>query len=145
MKITILAFGSEGDVRPYVALGEGLRTNGHTIRFATDHAFEAMVASRGLEFARLSGNIRAWADAGEPARSQKAGNPVSLARHVSGLQKNFALNWGQEVLAASCDADCLIVGVTATWFGASIAEKLTIPCIHAWFLPLAPTREFVSP
>ena len=37
MRITIIAPGSQGDVQPYVALGNGLKKAGHTVRLVTNH------------------------------------------------------------------------------------------------------------
>ena len=56
MHITILAYGSRGDVQPYVALGVGLRRAGHTVRLAAPEPFESFVTEYGLEFAPLPGD-----------------------------------------------------------------------------------------
>ena len=50
MRITILAFGSRGDVQPYVALGLGLQQAGHQILVCTGDDFETFVTARGLDF-----------------------------------------------------------------------------------------------
>jgi UDP:flavonoid glycosyltransferase YjiC (YdhE family) len=56
MRIAIIAIGSQGDVQPYTALGQGLRKAGHTVRLATNKDFEVFVKSQGLEFWLIRGN-----------------------------------------------------------------------------------------
>ena len=58
MKITIMALGTEGDVRPLVALGGGLRTEGYEVSFATTAAFSDLVKSENLEFVLLAGDFK---------------------------------------------------------------------------------------
>src|SRR5688572_31926284 len=62
MRIRIITIGSQGDVRPYVALGAGLQTAGHDVRIATHPAFEVLVRGHGLDFAAVAGDPRDLAD-----------------------------------------------------------------------------------
>ena len=64
MRITILAFGSRGDVQPYVALGLGLQRAGHKVRLAALSQFKAFVESRGLDFFSLGIDMRDLRKAG---------------------------------------------------------------------------------
>jgi sterol 3beta-glucosyltransferase len=54
MQITILTYGSRGDVQPYVALGLGLQRAGHRVRLAAPEGFEGFVTGYGLDFAPSS-------------------------------------------------------------------------------------------
>lgn len=58
MLIAILAYGSQGDVRPFVALGRGLVAAGHRVRVVTDAGFRDLVTSAGLEHAAIEGDLR---------------------------------------------------------------------------------------
>ena len=49
-KITILTFGSRGDVQPYVALAIGLQKVGYEISVATNPSFEELVRRFGIGF-----------------------------------------------------------------------------------------------
>ena len=49
MRIAIIAIGSQGDVQPYVALGQGLIKAGHTVRLATHQDFETFVTDPPLK------------------------------------------------------------------------------------------------
>jgi len=43
MKISILTFGTRGDVQPYIALGLGLKAAGHSVTIATLKEFGPLV------------------------------------------------------------------------------------------------------
>jgi len=57
MRITLLALGSRGDVQPYVALGNGLKDAGHTVRILTSSDFQELVTSYGLTFCDVGGRM----------------------------------------------------------------------------------------
>jgi UDP:flavonoid glycosyltransferase YjiC (YdhE family) len=48
MRITITTDGSRGDVRPYVALGLGLKEAGHEVLLAAPATFEGLAREHGL-------------------------------------------------------------------------------------------------
>lgn len=51
---TDLAF--QGDVQPFLALGQELRKYGHRVRLATHPIFESFVLNHGLEFFSIGGD-----------------------------------------------------------------------------------------
>ncbi len=57
MHLTMIASGSQGDVRPYIALGKGLQAAGYTVQVATHQDFASLVRDNGLGFAPLHGNM----------------------------------------------------------------------------------------
>ncbi len=60
MRITIFTIGTEGDVRPLVALGVGLARRGHLVTVATDESCADLVTAHGLNHRPLSGDFRSW-------------------------------------------------------------------------------------
>ena len=56
--ITILAYGTRGDVQPYVALGVYLKQAGYAVRLAAPALFQPFVAEYDLDFAPLAGDPR---------------------------------------------------------------------------------------
>ena len=50
MRITINAFGTRGDIQPYLALGGGLQHAGHQVRLSTHKIFETFVRQYQLDF-----------------------------------------------------------------------------------------------
>jgi UDP:flavonoid glycosyltransferase YjiC (YdhE family) len=144
MRIRVIATGSQGDVRPYVALGAGLQTAGHDVRIAT-HGFEALVRGRGLGFAPV---------AGDPRDRDLADNRQVRALHDDG--RNIFRWWStfNEVWAPlmrqglrdcweTCrDADVIVVSTTAYLLGYAIAKRLQVPLVRAFCYPVSPTRSY---
>src|SRR5689334_23237867 len=62
MRLTILTLGSLGDVKPFVALGVGLRDAGYDVCVATHQRFETLIRGCGLDFAVLAGDPQAILD-----------------------------------------------------------------------------------
>src|SRR5436309_5046963 len=49
-RVVILAFGSRGDIQPYLALGLGLLRAGYQVRVGAPEEYKECVVRRGLEF-----------------------------------------------------------------------------------------------
>ncbi|TEY61488.1 hypothetical protein BOTCAL_0168g00210 [Botryotinia calthae] len=56
LNIVIQIVGSRGDVQPFIALGQELKTSGHRIRIATHGNFKDFVESSELEFFSIGGD-----------------------------------------------------------------------------------------
>jgi UDP:flavonoid glycosyltransferase YjiC (YdhE family) len=139
MRITINAFGSRGDVQPYVALGKGLRGAGHDVRLSTHRIFEAFVLEHHLDFFPMEGDPRQVLLT--QAVAELGNNPLRVNRWIA---ENFrpALN---EVFHATLDAAQgadLLLNSALSFAGWHVAEKLGIPSIGAYLQPLMPTRAF---
>lgn len=146
MRITILTFGSRGDVQPYLALGLGLQAAGHQVRLAAHAPYEAFVRGYGLDFAPV---------AGDPA-AQHA-DRVWQTYHT---QKDFfsylyqgTIRFFRPVLPAlfadcwqACQgAEAIISTPAAGVAGSAVAEKLGVPFYSVWTNPGVKTRAFPHP
>ncbi|WP_425493787.1 glycosyltransferase [Dyella silvatica] len=56
--IAIFTIGTQGDIRPCVALGIGLKKAGYAVRIVTSDNFAEMIRSAGLEFFPLTSNFQ---------------------------------------------------------------------------------------
>ncbi len=140
MKITILAIGSEGDVRYLFALGKALLAEGYTINFATHRFFENRARNLGFDFSLIRVNPGEFlnSDAGQVAVKQ--GKVVDFIRTLKpAIQEAGADSW-----AACQGTDALIYSPVAWYFGADIGDKLGIPNIATWAQPVDPTGAFPS-
>lgn len=146
MRITVLAIGSRGDVEPYVALGLGLQASGKTVRVATHANFEALVRGRGLEFAEIGGDYRAYHESrdGREALARNRGYYQMLYQgsRVAGplLQRVMVDCW-----RASEDSQALVVNQLSVVVGYHIAEKLRIPMVRAFNMPMSRTSTSPAP
>jgi len=142
IQLTILAVGSRGDIQPYVALGEGLQRAGHGVRVVTNKDFEELVTSHGLEIRPLDLQIQAMMQSREASLAIEGGGLIASFRKLAEMAKEGARQLMQTGLDAARGADVIVAGFGGMLAGASIAEKLGIPFVQAYNVPLTPTAAF---
>lgn len=137
MKITILSFGTRGDIQPLIALALGLQTAGHQVVLGADSEFEPWITSYGVKFGLLRLNLRQFLNtaAGQAAMSGEKEAPAesfdTLVRPL--LDDAWQLAQGSDLLIY----DTML---TAAYH---IAQKLNIPAVMTSVMPnMTPTREF---
>lgn len=147
MKITILVYGSLGDVQPYVALGAGLKRAGHDVQVAADPFYESLIRRHGVAFVPVSGNPAEVleSEAGQLVMDDEAGMMKrmsayrafnrEMAQHIA---KNLEESW-----AACRDAEVFIYSFLA-FGGYHIAEKLGVPAFAVAISPFTHTRTMPS-
>jgi sterol 3beta-glucosyltransferase len=139
LRITINAFGTRGDVQPYLALGRGLQRAGHHVRLSTHQIFETFVRQHQLDFFPLELDPRQVLISQSIA---ELGN--NTFRILRWLRENYKLVMGdifRATLQAAQQAD-LLLNSSLSFAGWHVAEKLSIPAIAAYLQPLTPTRKF---
>jgi sterol 3beta-glucosyltransferase len=133
MHITILTYGSRGDVEPFIALGKGLQRRGHSIRLAAPEIFKAAVSSQGLEYATLAGNPEQLVQ----DLVRKAGwNPWRSVLVVSRYVLPLAESIFQGVRRACQGSDAVIHSFLHTQSGHQVAGELDVPEISAQVMPV---------
>ncbi|HYZ21624.1 MAG TPA: glycosyltransferase [Rhodopila sp.] len=140
MRIAILTVGTQGDVRPFVALGRGLRQAGHDVRIAASPGFDPLVTGQGLDFAPLSGDFRALM-ARVQSHMERGTNPLLAVRIMRSALAEMAESWAAEGRAACQDADLIIASGLADLLGVSLAEALGKRFALAYLQPILPSRE----
>ena len=136
MNIIMFSVGSEGDIRPHIALGKELTRRGHHITISAFASFEKTVLDSGLAFSPISGSAMDMTN-----NLLKSGSDVFRfflqARKVirdlsSGILADAEKNCR--------DADAIICTFAGNTFH-SIAEKYKIPCIQTQYFPMDPNPE----
>lgn len=135
MNITILTYGSRGDVQPFLALALGLQKNGHTVKLAAPHRFEEFITSHGIPCVPLAGDpeeiSRLINDAGT--------NPFRVVASMWRYIFSIASDVSHVAFPACGDADLIIHSFLFT-VG---AREHSIPDISVQTFPVfAPTRAF---
>jgi sterol 3beta-glucosyltransferase len=139
MKVTILTYGSRGDVQPFIALAHGLQENGHAVKLAAPNKFDELVTSHGISFVPL---------AGDPAEISRLINNAGTnpARVVTSMGKyifSIASQVSHAAFPACEGADLIIHSFLFTVGAHSWAREHNIPDISVQTFPMfAPTREF---
>jgi len=142
MKITIITWGTHGDIRPYVALGLGLKDEGHHVQLATIPNHQEFVTSCGLEFAALEFNNLKNNDG---YRIGKGLKPLRMVRLYANLLKPFEESFLPVLWEICQQTDAIIVAPIAIVAGFEIAQRLDIPCYAACLQPHHPTRAYPHP
>lgn len=142
MHITILAYGSRGDVQPYIALGLGLKQAGHTVRVAAPEMFRSFVTDHNLEFAPLAGDPRILIqDAVE-----RGGGRTSLLRIGPAILKYaapLALQVIKDARQACQGTEAIIHTFLTAVAGHEIALQMAVPDFAALlFAVFSPTGAF---
>jgi len=144
MHITILAYGTQGDVRPYVALGAGLRRAGHTVRLASPRCFQRLVMQCDLEYAPLAGDPTELMEMAV-ARSGSS-NPLGAAHALLQHALPLAAQMMRDVEAACRGTDAIVHSLFLTAAGREQALRLGVPDISALiFAVFHPTGAFPNP
>lgn len=139
MKITILTYGSRGDVQPFLPLSVGLMKKGHSVKLAAPIRFKNLVEEHKIDFAPLAGDPEELS-----RRMNDAGHNVAKLLHEL---TTHAIEIGADIWHqtedACRDAD-LIIHTFAHVVGAhTLARKKNIPDIHIQGFPMyTPTGDY---
>jgi sterol 3beta-glucosyltransferase len=137
--IVIFTIGTLGDVRPCIALGQGMQRAGHRVRIATSTNFRELVRDVGLEFSALTADFRAMLEADRTIADQGM-DLRAMARIFRDRYASWAGIWVTEGLAASHDAGLLIGVSNSTLLAKALSEALAVPFAIARLQPLTPSR-----
>ncbi len=139
MRITLLTYGSRGDVQPFLALAVGLQRAGHRVTLAAPQRFAAAIAGQEVRCAPLAGDpdelSRMFNDAGRNTYRMVR----SLQTHVLRIAPEVVRGARQAVQGA----DLLVHSFAFTTGGHSLARELGLPDVSVQLFPVfAPTRAF---
>lgn len=144
MTITLIAAGSRGDVQPYIALGRGLADAGYSVRILSSDDFAGLVEQAGLPFASIGESTEEIVQSAEWKATLESGNMISILRRMNAEMQVRAREQVARIPALAAGSDLLIAGLNALGGITAIAEKLRLPLLQAYLLPLTPTRSYAS-
>ena len=130
MRVTLVGYGSEGDVRPLAALGLGLLAAGHEVVVTGDASLEEPITGQDLTFAALSGEVTEVLATGVSARG------IAAFRWRD-------REWIDEISAAAAGSDVVVGLPIVSVHAMAAAERVGAIGVLAGLQPLEPTHEFV--
>lgn len=139
MKITILTYGSRGDVQPFLPLSVKLISRGHEVKLAAPSRFKNLVEEHGVHFVPLAGDPEDLS-----RRLNNVGfNPFKQMREMMDHAVAIGADVARQTDEACRDAD-LIVHTFAHAVGAhTIAREKNIPDVHVQTFPMfTPTGDY---
>lgn len=135
-KITLLSFGTRGDVQPLIALARELAAAGHEPVLAADARFEAWIRGHGVGFARLRFDLNQFLNTAEGREA------MATEVEPEDAFERFVRPMLDDCWAAAQGADALIYD-TMLIAANHMAEKLGIPALMTSVAPnMSPTRAF---
>jgi len=139
MNITILTYGSHGDVQPFIPLSIGLMKRGHVVKLAAPSRFKELVEGYGIQFIPLAGDPEDLS-----RRLNNAGyNFIKMVYELMDHAVEIAVDVMRQTEMAGADAD-LIIHTFAHAVGAhTFACEKNIPDIHVQGFPMfTPTGDY---
>lgn len=142
-RITLLTYGTRGDVEPFLALATALVRAGYQTRLAAPRPFEALAAAHGVPFVGLEGDPAAVS----AALTDRAGlNPLAMLRFMSAYLYPLAESVLQQAERACLDSDAIVHSFLMTYAGHHLAFERGVPDISAQFFPVfSPTAAYPAP
>ncbi|WP_295872019.1 glycosyltransferase [uncultured Zhongshania sp.] len=140
MNITIFSIGTQGDVRPFIALGLGLQAEGHKVCIASGKTCETLVKNHGLRYSPLSADFLEVM-AKDPRAIQRGLNPLKLMNTARAHLKEMAQHWTEEGLAAAEGAELLLGNGMMAVLANSLGEALNIPAVETHLQPVTPCPD----
>ena len=139
MKVTILMYGSRGDIQPFIPLSLGLMARGHSVKLAAPARFKTLIEENGITFVSLAGDPAALSQ-----RLNNSGN--NILRMINSLM-DHAIEIGADVLQqtekACSDADFIIHTFMHAVGGHTLACEKNIPDAHVQLFPMfTPTGDY---
>ncbi len=146
MRLALMAFGTRGDITPFVALGIRLRAEGHEVVLASHREFESMAAKHGLEFRQVPGSFQDFIATSEGRRA--LGVPRSSPFGLAGLFNPFldcAEAVAQEAWSASEGVQGIVTSGVAFPLASDIAARRAVPLAVGQAIPALPTGFLPQP
>jgi sterol 3beta-glucosyltransferase len=141
VRVRVITVGSQGDVRPYVAFGAGLRTAGHDVRIVAHAGFEDLVRGSLLDFAPVAGDPRDLEKNHQfRALHDNSRNIIRWWRIFNDVTAPLMRQQLRDCWEACRDAEVIVVSILTYLLGYAIAEKLGVPLVRAFYFPVSPTR-----
>jgi sterol 3beta-glucosyltransferase len=135
MRFAIVTVGSQGDVRPYIALAHELQMNGHEVVIATWHHFYQLVRDAGFECIPM----QTFGFHGKTSYFTRF--IVSILISIENKEDYLVSLWDA---CHEAEADVIIYNPSA-YACLYIAESLGIPSFGAFVQPVHPTKAFPAP
>jgi sterol 3beta-glucosyltransferase len=136
MNITIIAYGTRGDVQPVVALGKGLVAAGHRVRMIASPNFRDFIALHGMEAIPSSIDVQEMMSSEEGKLwTDRGTNPFAQMSLLRKLLDRTAPTMMREAWDACQDTQAVVSTATSESFATSIAEKLGVPHVSALVAP----------
>lgn len=146
MKVAAISYGTEGDVRPLLALGEALAVAGHGFVLAGDAGSQRLAQAHDVSYVPLQGGLRErLGGRDEMAEFVRSGDSTLSGLGVlRRLLDDHLHTWTTDLLAAAGDADVVLSSGLSLPAGFNAADVLGVPAVAVFFQPFQPGSGYGS-
>ena len=141
MRITLLAFGSRGDVQPCIPLAQGLEANGHVVTFVAGRNFEALAHEHGLQHFVGTVDTQAVMQGDEGIAWVEESNPYKQLRYVKRAFDQSALEVGAVIAETAPGTDLILSSFLTVPMAQAVSEQTGVPLIDTTLQPYSATRS----
>lgn len=129
MRVTCVSFGSEGDLRPLLALAGGLKAAGHSVVVVAEESGAVLAKAAGVEFHALVGELD---------------DVLSTSSLRSYARFRFPdREWVDTIALAAKGSDAVVGLPAASYQAVAAADQVGAVGILGSLQPMQPTRDFV--
>lgn len=144
MRITLVSYGSEGDTRPFVALGRGLMAAGHEVLLFGEQSSLSVAGEGGVPMECLAGDVRAVMPVMGPGVDPTLRQVFKTLKDLNGMIRDSTSSWMSRIADHAGSSDGILYSGLAYCHGEAVALGLGKPGIGLGLQPIATTREFSS-
>lgn len=138
--VVLITLGTQGDIRPLLALALGLQRQGHAVRMLTSSNFADMISRHGIEFRPLSGDFQALLES-DRSIAERGLDWLEMVRVFRQRIGEWARDWAEQGRAACADAGLLLGTGNASLLASALGERYNIPVAFAQLQPLTASRQ----
>ncbi|MBL8162160.1 MAG: glycosyltransferase family 1 protein [Anaerolineae bacterium] len=145
MNIVLMAFGSRGDIQPFLALAVALRERGHSVSLAAPGDFEAQIGAYGVPYLHIPISNMDFMQSDFSQKAARGITPATLLalwREVVPEMRRALLATMHLVTEAVRDADLLISHGFLVPAAYSIHQKTGIPLVLSIAAPVVSSQQF---
>ncbi len=148
MNITLMAFGSRGDIQPFLALAVALKERGHAVTLAAPTDFESLIKAHAVPYAPILFNAQEFVQRSTSNNERKRQHPFAMFQTMRDalpeIKRSFAAA-ADALIEAARGADLIFAHGLSLPFSYSIHQHLNIPLMLGIAAPVVSTRYFPSP
>lgn len=140
MRISLIGFGTRGDVQPLIALAIGLRAAGHAVQLVASHDFGDWIRAHGVDFAPIGMSIRSMMESEGGVAWVESRSKLQEMAQMRALFARTGLSAARDMLTACRGSELIVGGFTSDFAAGAVAELIGARCMTAALQPLQPTR-----
>lgn len=144
MRVVLAAWGTRGDVQPFVCLGRKLADNGHDVELLVSPSGGGMVRAAGLPFRTLPPDWRALLRAEPGQRMLKARYNAAFMRWLRAEEANCAGELHRALIEGTESTDLIVCGGGLIGRCRAIADARGIETLPVHLTPIIPSWSYVS-